>query len=612
MSANRYTNYTPQEYHSLFQPVNFQEILQLGLLKEKQYEEGQIASEDFLTDLYKRKSLEADDPKRREKLKFYEDFLNKTLDENKSDYSKMIPKVRSLKRQFLRDESLNDMQAKYDDLELKKKEFKDNVKNYEGNENMVYNLKIQKALENYKGQEEVAPGVFNKINYGLLPTYPDIQKEMSDMYKDFNATAFDLGFKDMGNGYYRSATGEKVDARTVKQAVQSSIMTNPKYSPFLKDLSDYYGKDAANNYAAGIVQGIVNREAGSKLNVDYNKNWVLEKEMDKQPVLPGQISQGMYDVVSENPVLKEAQGFFGKNGELLTQKSIESDSPSGGSYDVGNESLSGGKINRNSDSFVENKTYLEQKSIIDNYRKNAPNSTKGLSDKQVLDLHIATANSSGNIAYNSISLPNTNSEALTKSVIKDLSGKKIKITGDESVSTLPEVAKKLGLSKDNLAEQIKNSYINGIKPLSKNNPGSFKVTIYNSQSVPVEITIPGSTDQQSFFKEYNDLMTYDIQGQSGSVTTDNYHAVTSMGEQNVNGVYQPVYGTIIYPLSTGKTTLKEINDKFGSVDIAKSKGYEFIKHGDIYKLLLNPETPDEVGRKFVGDWEQIGLKQFSK
>lgn len=287
--SNRYTEYTPQDYHSLFQPVDFNEILQLGLMKERQYAQGQAESDDFLSSLYNIKSLDQDAPIRRQKLSEYESELNKTLDEAKGDYSKIFPKIGSLKRRFARDESLQDIQAKYNQDQELIKQIKDKRSDFQGQEAMVYDLYRNRPNKAYTGQQEVAPGIYNKLNYGILPVYSDISGDISKEFKTFKGLASSLGFADMGNGYFRTGTNEEVPASKVENAVKGYIIGNPKYQQQLQDMNSYYGEEYTKNYLNNLIASIQNREAGNKLDVDYHKNWMLEKEMDNQTKVSPQV-----------------------------------------------------------------------------------------------------------------------------------------------------------------------------------------------------------------------------------------------------------------------------------------------------------------------------------
>ena len=261
MSANRYTNYTPQEYHSLFQPVNFQEILQLGLLKEKQYEEGQEQISDF-EKMLNVPALDPDNIKKKERIKYYEDQLNSALDQNKGDYSKMIPKVKSLKKELFkefRDGELGAISNNYSQDSEYKKRLNDLVDKklidvstadqlYNVNRSQYKGIGIQNSLGRFNSYNTISPA--EQVN---------VSEELDKMAKDWKADAVASGgFRWSKDGKYiikTDGSNEAVSAKEIFDNITASAKNNPKIMNFLKQqtMLDTYGKgqEQAEGYTIG-------------------------------------------------------------------------------------------------------------------------------------------------------------------------------------------------------------------------------------------------------------------------------------------------------------------------------------------------------------------------
>lgn len=100
--ANRFTQYTPQEFTSLYTEIPYSAIAEVGAYKDKQFNEGQQAVSEF-ENLLNVPSLDPDTPIKKQRIKYYEDELQKSLDNTKGDYSTIIPTVARLKRELGKD-----------------------------------------------------------------------------------------------------------------------------------------------------------------------------------------------------------------------------------------------------------------------------------------------------------------------------------------------------------------------------------------------------------------------------------------------------------------------------------------------------------------------------
>ncbi len=100
--ANRFTRFEPQEFTSLYTEIPYSAIAEVGAYKDKQYNEGQRQLSEF-EQLLNVPALEQDTPIKKERIKYYEDQLNSSLDSVKGDYSRVIPAITRLKRELGKD-----------------------------------------------------------------------------------------------------------------------------------------------------------------------------------------------------------------------------------------------------------------------------------------------------------------------------------------------------------------------------------------------------------------------------------------------------------------------------------------------------------------------------
>lgn len=491
------------------------------------------------------------------------------------------------------------------------------------------NLDFNPQNGNYK--QIKTPEKFTKVNVEdeLHKVLSDIKPDTSYIQGGYSGTPIDF------ETAYREGKLTKLGYDKLAESVTQHFRGDLNTQKYMQGMSDHQGlgtnesqfynivkgEDGRphvqfnnNTLLGNILSGAVN---GAKYtDQDLNTKFVSDKlglhnaikqgDFDSTPHL----DTGSYDPITNNPIINKATNFIDKNGNLLP--SIPNPNQLAQEWGVKNGRIATGPLAGegvvNGEKDIENKDYIEQRALINNIKEKVPNSTKGMNDAQILDYYTKTLGSNGQVSYNSFDLNGMDTDKITKHVLNNLSGKKIMVTGDPSATTLSEVGDKIGLSEDDLRKEIEKAKVNGIKPTSTNNAGSWKVTVVGGDKLPHEITIEGDKDQQRHFNEYNTLMSYDKNGTIGDVTTDNFYSHTDLQEtKNPDGTYSTSYGTTIYPLSQTKLTATEAKQ-------AEALGHKVTKTGNDYRLILDskPIDPESFGRQLTHDWNSQGLRNYQE
>ena len=439
-----------------------------------------------------------------------------------------------------------------------------------------------------------------------------------------------------GQTYIVNRTGERVDQDKITNTFLPAWENTLENAQLNKE-ANYYAKVAGvdpNEYLktrkSELLQFVVNKylmnKSTARASGDPYGLRGFDQQLSAYDTTP-HVEMGTYDPVEINPILKTAKEFFSPDGKIQKSKVIPktligSVGESGEKAARAAEALMGLKQPKNADYTVVNPDYDKQVKLLEDIRKTAPNATKGLTDAEVLNLHAESLGSTGQVSYKTYNLDGMDINKINDVLLSNLSGKKIMVTGDTSITTLPQAAKKLGLNGKELDTRIKTAKTNGIKPTSPNNPGSWKVTVVGGDNLPHDITISADLDQQRFFTEFDELLENDKQGIIGSKNTNNYYSISNVQEVPVtmpNGAvkYNLQYGTVIYPKSNPKdaVTLDEITKQFGSIKNAEAQGHVFVKNkSGKYDLILSnsPINVEDFGRQLVHDWNATGLKNYQQ
>ncbi len=650
--GNRFTHVPFQEYTSFYDKIPYQQIAEVGAYKDKQFNEGQQAVSEF-ENLLNVPSLDADTPIKQQRVKYYEDELQKTLDNTKGDYSSIIPTVARLKRELgkdLRDGELGAVAGNYSQDSEYVKRLNELV-----DKKVISQEKASKLLEvnraNYKGiGQKNNLGRFS--GYGTIAPANDVNvsEELDKMAKDWKASAVSSGsYKFSPDGKYiikTDGSNEVVSDEEIFRNITASAKTNPEIMGFLKQqtMLDTYGRGqeqpegytiGSNSYASKAdfdslytdellntpARMVASKYGYSKIssNADIKADsYGLQRSKQEleNPISSSQLDTGEYDPVLSNPVIQGSTNWFDQNGNLQAERTYTG--PDTKLTGPGEKAFNAYAKRRGidlpkSNTTVQNPDFAQQKAIVEGLRKNAPNATKGMTDKQVMELHVQSLGESGQISYNSFQLQGLNPESTSKFVSSNLAGKKFMIDGDLQAMTFEQMAENLGLDNEELRKEVEKSKTVGIKPSSPNNPGAFKVQVFDGDGKPKSITIEGNKTQQDFFREYDNLMSLDKASTPGEVHTNNYYAKTEQTEVQTPEGYKVQFGTIIHPLSQSTASLEDIKSTYGSLENAKSQGITFVPVGKgTYKLVLDKQSinPQELGQSLVDRFKLEKMKDL--
>lgn len=239
--SNRYTEYTPQDYHSLFQPINFEEILQLGALKEKQFEQGQAAADELSNTFLNIKSLDVDNPRAKEIGNQYEADLQKIISDSKGDYSTITPKLRSLKTKYAKDALQGEIaaiQGNYGAHAADKERIIELVDKKLVDSSIGAKL-LEQSLYNYKGiGTPNALGKYNLYKSSSPAEQVSFSDEAEKRAKGWMADAEAKGQIVKQGGYWVKTDGsrEQITAQEIYDSVYNDMLNDPKIKAYANQL----------------------------------------------------------------------------------------------------------------------------------------------------------------------------------------------------------------------------------------------------------------------------------------------------------------------------------------------------------------------------------------
>jgi hypothetical protein len=217
-----------------------------------------------------------------------------------------------------------------------------------------------------------------------------------------------------------------------------------------------------------------------------------------------------------------------------------------------------------------------------------------MSNQEVINTISKARQNSSQLFYTAIDLGGLDTEKLNKTVLGTgnragfFEGRQIDILGETNGATKDQIYKALGLSDKDLEKQLSSASINAISPIAGKAPGSYQVTVYDSDGNPKTLLVAGSDQQKAAFTPSYKAFEYEREGKTGvnqfSANGQNYVSNTKLIIDPQT--QEPKFTTIIakYSQVGTKDQTNDLLKRTGKSKVQlEQEGYMFNKDGNVVK-----------------------------
>jgi hypothetical protein len=407
--------------------------------------------------------------------------------------------------------------------------YQDQVKKTEGYDKLLdaeYTNLDDEFYQGYKGANGYNISRLGSINKGI-----NAFEEADKVVKGINSIS-EEGYQVItdpttGNRQIINTKGEYIDDRKIRNTFREGYQNTPAYNQLVDKVrqkakiaerrgQNYDPQADLTSQLTEIENSLVNKYLMSKESRSTEFKDAPEWQQDKNKSL-GSTSIGTTEVY-QNPTIAPniPKISFDASGRPMAPKGLRQDVRGGfvGSGTVGGGNVFAGEFSSGDDKEAHDKNLK----FLQDLKTNNPQLST-LPDKQAYEVYMQAVTNNSRIASPTAEVNYENRrEAMSNKVFKGgINTRGISVIASNAANTkaagLANVAKDLGLGKDELRDQLNNGRVTGY--VNGTSPGQFKTTIIDKNGSPVTLAVDGDKDQQRYFMRSFNMTKLERENKTG-------------------------------------------------------------------------------------------------